>query len=109
MRRHNISLMGLTEIRWKRRGDIENDGFRILYSKGEESQRGVSLLLCKKAAKAVKEMELTSDRMVVRLRVDGVDLNVVVVYMSTSAHVDEEVEGIYEQIEDKIEGLPNKE
>ena len=47
--------------------------------------------------------------MMVRLRTDPVDLNVVVVYMPTSAHVDEEAEGNYEQIEDKIEGLPNRE
>ena len=50
-----ISLMGLTEIRWKGRSDIEDDGFRILYSGGEKSQREVNLLLCKKAAKAVKK------------------------------------------------------
>ena len=37
MRRHNISLMGLTGIRWKGRDDIEDDGFSILYSRGEES------------------------------------------------------------------------
>ena len=46
--------------------------------------------------------------MMVRLRADPVALNVVVVYMPTLAHVDE-VEGIYEQIEDKIGGLPNRE
>ena len=38
MRRHNISLMGLTEIRLKGRGDIEDDGFRILYLGSEGSQ-----------------------------------------------------------------------
>ena len=66
-----------------------------------KSQRGESLLLCKKAAKAVKEGESIRDRMMmVRLRADPVDLNVVVVYMPTSAHVDEEVEEIYEQIKD---------
>ena len=47
--------------------------------------------------------------MMARLRADPVDLSVVVVYMPTSAHDDEEVEEIYEQIEDKIEGLPNRE
>ena len=45
MRRHEISLMGVTEIRWKGRGDIESDGFRILYAGGEKSQQGVNLLL----------------------------------------------------------------
>ena len=58
MRRHKISLMGLTEIRWKGRGDIESDEFRISYSGGEKIQQGVSLLLlCKEAAKAVKKVE----------------------------------------------------
>ena len=95
--------MGLTEIRWEGRDDIEDDGFRIVNSGGEESQRGVSLLLCKEAAKAVKELECISDRMMmVRLRADPVNLNVVVAYMQTSAHVDEEVEEIYERIEDKM-------
>ena len=47
--------------------------------------------------------------MMVRLRADPVDLNVVVVYMATLAHVDEEVEKSYEQMEDKMGGLPNRE
>ena len=46
--------------------------------------------------------------MMVRLRADTADFNVVVAYMPTSAHDDEQVEGIYEQIKDKIEGLPNR-
>ena len=46
--------------------------------------------------------------MMVRLRTDPVDLNVGVVFMPTSAHGDEAVEEIYEQIEDKIRGLPNR-
>ena len=44
----------------------------------------------------------------VRWRADPVDLNVVVAYMPTSAHVDKEVEEIYEHIEDKMERLPNR-
>ena len=47
--------------------------------------------------------------MMVRLRADPVDRNVVVVYMPISAHVGEKVEKIYEQIEDKMEGLRNRE
>ena len=55
-------------------------------------------------------MECISDRMMmVRLRADPVDLNVVVVYMPISSHVNEIVKEIYKQIKDKIEGLPNRE
>ena len=44
----------------------------------------------------------------VRLRADPVDLNVVLLYMPTSDHVDEEVEEIYEQMKDKMGGLSNR-
>ena len=54
-------------------------------------------------------MECISDRMIiVRLRADQVDLNEVEVYMPSPAHVDEEVEEIYEQMEGKIKWLPNR-
>ena len=46
-------------------------------------------------------MECIRDKMMmVRLRADLVDLNVVVVYMPTSAHVNEKVKKIYEHIKD---------
>ena len=106
MRRHNISLMGLTEIRWKRRGDIEDDGLRILFQEGKR----VSLFLCMETANVVKEVECISDRMMImRLKAASVDIHVKIAYMPTSAHVDEEMVELYEQMEDKIEGLPNRE
>ena len=58
----------------------------------------------------MKEVECISDRMMmVKLRADPVDLNLVVADMPTSTHVDEKVEEICEQIEDKMGGLPNRE
>lgn len=98
-------MLGMTEVRWKDQGDINiNSGdYRMIYLGGHETQCGVTLLLDKQTSQAKVEVDCCSGRlMVVRWCRTPVDLLVVVVYMPTSDHLDEEVEELYERIEEKL-------
>ena len=100
---HKVNIIGITEVRWHGTGDIWNDNYRVIYSGGQESQRGVAIMMDKKTAECVKRVECISDRlMMVLLSAEPVDILAFCVYMPTSDYEDEEVEDIYEQMEELI-------
>ena len=81
-------------------GDFVNDGVRVIYAGGDDSQRGVAVLLDRTAAKCVTSVERHSDRLlVVNLHASPRDIVLIQVYMPTTAHTDEEVDVLYEQME----------
>ena len=99
----NIQILGLTEIRWKGKGDIYSDDVRIIYFGGTEREGGVAILLDRHAAQSVDRVEPINDRLLmVRLRGDPVDIMVVVAYMPTGTHPDEEIEKMYDSIEEVL-------
>ena len=44
MRRNSLSIMGVSEVRWKDGGDFVSDGYRVLYEGGPTCQRGVAVI-----------------------------------------------------------------
>src|SRR5579864_4975142 len=36
MKRNNLNVLGISEVRWTEEGDFESDGYRIIYSGGRE-------------------------------------------------------------------------
>ncbi|XP_063585381.1 craniofacial development protein 2-like [Penaeus indicus] len=81
----------------------------MIYSGGEKAERGVAVLLDKQVRQAVKEVDCCSDRpMVVRLSGRPVDIVVIIVYMPTSDQPDEEVEDVYDKIEEKVASCKGK-
>ena len=105
MDRMRVSILGLSEVRWKGRGDFVSDGYRVIYSCGEESQRGVAVIMHKDVAGKVSKVMQQNDRLLlVKIKAEPVDMIIIQTYMPTSAHCDEEVEGIYEQIEELVDG-----
>ena len=100
MKRGKINILGLSEVRWKENGDFTCERVRIIYAGGSESQRGVASLLDEETAKCVTSTEVHEDRIVV-LRIQAQPTNIVViqVYMPTSTHSDEEMDVVYEKLE----------
>lgn len=103
MSKNNINMLGMTEVRWKKTGDTNSDSYRVIHSGGDQSQRGVALILDRTSGQAVSEVECMSDRLM-RVRLSGtpVDIVVIVVYMPTTDYEDEDVEEIYEQMEEAV-------
>ena len=109
MDRGNIDALGLCEVRWKDSGDYWSDSYRVIYSGGVESQRGVAIVLNAKLGMRVVNIEQVSDRIVVvEIKARPTNFVLVQVYMPTSNHREEEVDGVYEQIEEIIREVPGK-
>lgn len=100
-------IVGLAEVR--RHGEnLENlQSGNLLYTRGKEhdSQSGVGFLIHKDIAKNVTDYKSTSDRvaMIVLQLNNRYSMKIVQVYMPTTAHPDEEIEEIYEEIEELLD------
>jgi hypothetical protein len=104
MNRNKINILGISEVRWKDVGDFESDSIRVIYSGGKESQRGVAILLDSTVAKRVTRIIQHSDRLVmVKVQAEPTDLVIIQVYMPTTGHDDEEVDNVYEELENIID------
>ena len=103
MKRNGLNVLGMSEVRWKECGDFESKGYRVVYSGGMVKERGVAIVLDYETAKRVVEVEQYSDRvLMVKLQTEPVDIVLEQVYMPTSDHDDEEIETMYEQLDDII-------
>src|SRR5580698_888211 len=97
----NLNVLGVSAVRWTEDGDFESDGYRLIYSGGKQRERGVAVILDGNTAKRVIEIKRCGDRMMM-IKMQGELVNVVLIqiYMPTSEHSDEEVEEMYEQLEE---------
>ena len=104
MHMNGLSILGLSEVRWKESKDIISDGITIISTAAAKGQGGVTILLDGETAKRLMKIVQHSERLVlVKVQAEPVDLVIIQVYMPTSAHEDTEVEEIYEQLNDLIE------
>jgi len=103
MRRMRMNILGLSEVRWKGVGDYMSGDVRVIYAGGEESQRGVAVILDQEAAKRVVKVIQHSDRLIlVKVQAEPVDLVFIQIYMPTTEHDDSEVEELYDAVEELL-------
>src|SRR6218665_3602860 len=113
--RFNVSteseiLSDLSEVRWKEGGDFTSDGVRVIYTEGKGGQSGVAILLEERIAKCVIRAESYKDRLLMlMIKAYPVDIVVIQVYMPTGASEEEEVDSIYEVIEEKLSNIKGSE
>ena len=99
--RKRLSIMGVGEVRWRDGGDFVSDWYRVLYLGGPTCQQGVEVIAEAKVAERVTEIDRFGDRiMVVKVKVDPVDMVIVQAYLLTTDYEDEEVEKVYDQLEE---------
>ena len=100
MKRMNINILGLSEMRWKGAGCITSDGYKVLYSGGDQGHRGTGIILDADTAKAVKGYWAVSDRVIVtKLQGKPFDIGIIQVYAPTADKDEEELEKFYEAVE----------
>src|SRR6478609_874686 len=98
--RNRLNIMGVSEIRWKDGGDFVSDGYRVMYAGGPTCQR-VAVIAEAKVAERVTEIDRLGDRiMVVKVKADPVDMVIVQAYLPTADYEEEEVEKLYDQLEE---------
>jgi exonuclease III len=76
----------------------------MYYSRGDRAKRGVTIVVHNSIVKSVVKKSVYSDRIVaVKLKVEPVSILIVQVYMPTSEYEDDEVEEMYDVIEEILE------
>ena len=100
MTRVNISILGISELKWTRMGKFNSDDHYIYYC-GQDSLRrnGVTLIVNKRVQNAVLGCSLKINRMISE-NIQGKPFNITViqVYAPTTNAKEGEVERFYEDL-----------
>ena len=110
MARVNISILGISELKWTGMGEFNSDDRYIHYC-GQESLRrnGVAITVNKRVWNAVLGCSLKNDRMIsVCFQGKPFSIMVIQVYAPTSNTEEAEVEQFYENLQDLLELTPKK-
>ena len=95
--------MGLAEPRWKGSGDFYDDDYGIIYSGGNECQRGTAIILDKVTASCVTDIQQYNVRlMMIKINAKPMRIMILQVYLPAGEYDDSEVDEIYDHIEDVI-------
>ena len=105
MERMKMNVLGLTETHIKGVDDCyiksikTKKNFRVIYSGGEESRRGVAIIIDNDTNKALKYYNTYSERILyVKIKGKHHDTLMIQVYAPTTEYSDEDVEEFYDEI-----------
>ena len=108
--RVNVDILGISKLKWTGKGEFNSDGHFIYYC-GQESLRrnGVAIIVNRRVQNIVLGCNLKNNRMI-SVRFQGKPFNIMViqVYASTSNAEEAEVEWFYEDLQDLLELIPQK-
>ena len=101
MKRTKLNILGLSEVKWKKSGDCYFEGYRFISVGGGRGQRGVAIVLDPETAQRVTNVVQDCGDRIVKVKIEAEPRNLVViqVYMPTSDSEEEEIEEMYEKLE----------
>jgi exonuclease III len=108
----NISITWIAETHWKTNGHFTTlNGNLIISSSNEaEAANGVAVIVNKKIKEAITGYQLVNDRiLVVKFRVQPVNLNGIQVYAPTSLSSKEDIQHFYNCLSEIIKKIPQRE
>jgi len=101
MKRLEIGIMGVSEMRWPDSGQCDIEDHQVLYSGTSTGahQHGVGIILKKSLAKYVTNFVPVSERiMLVQMSCTPIPLNIIQVYAPTADSTDVDLEIFYEEL-----------
>ena len=110
MARVNVSILGISELKWTRMGEFNSDDHYIYYCRQESLRRNrVAIMVNKRVRNAVLGCNLKNDRMI-SVRFQGKPFNIMViqVYAPISNSEKAEVKWFYKDLQDLLELTPQK-
>ena len=110
MQKNEVSILGVSEVRWKGEGEIRSGDYTVYYSEGERAEKGVAILVHKSVVRSVVKKIVYNDSIIaIKLQAEPINILMIQVYMPTSEHEDEfeELCGIIEEILEE-DGKGNK-
>ncbi|XP_063593176.1 craniofacial development protein 2-like [Penaeus indicus] len=94
--RLHINIMGISEMRWTGAGAISSENHKIVYSGGEQHERGVGIIADSKTSKALLGYWAVSDRILLaRFK----DISIIQAYAPTTKSSDEDIDRFYAQLD----------
>ena len=99
----NINILGISELKWTRKGKFNSDDHYIYYC-GQESLRrnGVAIIVNKTVLNAVLGCSLKNDRMI-SVHFQGKPFNSTTIQVYAPTSNAEEAEQFYEDLQDLLE------
>ncbi|PNF31637.1 hypothetical protein B7P43_G17185 [Cryptotermes secundus] len=95
---------GVSEVSWKGQGEIRSGDYTVYYSGGEQAERGVAIVVHKSVVRSVVKKIVCNDRIIaLELKAEPVDILIMQVYTPTSEYDDDEVEEVYDTIEEILQ------
>jgi len=109
MQKNEVSVLGVSEVRWKGQGEIRSGDYTVYYSGSERAEKSVAIVVHESIVRSVVKKVVYNDRIIaIKLHAAPVGILMMQVYMPTS---DEEVEELYDITEEILEkdgkGDPN--
>ena len=110
MARVNVSILGISELKWTGMGEFNSDDHYIYYCRQESFIRnGVAIMVNKRVQNAVLGCNPQNDRMIsVCFQGKPFNITVIRVYAPTSNAEESEVDCFYEDLQDLPELTPKK-
>uniref|UniRef100_A0A8D8Q762 Craniofacial development protein 2 n=1 Tax=Cacopsylla melanoneura TaxID=428564 RepID=A0A8D8Q762_9HEMI len=112
MERMNISIMGISEMRWPDASYCDIERHRVYFSGSTNGklEYGVGIIVHKDIVKHVSNFVPVNDRiMLLQINSSPVNTNIIQAYAPTTDHSDEEVQLMYDQIQNILKKLPKHE
>ena len=53
MQKNKLSVLGVSEVRWTGQGEIRSGDYTVYYSRGEQAERGVAIVVHKSVVRSV--------------------------------------------------------
>ena len=83
MRRLNLAIVGISEVRWNEENDFWSEDFRIKNTKGLKVQAGVGIIMNKEIGNKILYYKQQSERLImVKIDTKPVVTTVIQVYLS---------------------------
>ena len=100
MERLKLNVLGLSEVRWIGARSFTTDNFTIIYSGGDQHEKGVGILLDKETSKSIKGFWEVSDRVVlVKLNGKPFNISIIQVYAPTADYDEDAITNFYEELD----------
>ena len=64
MKKNEVSVLGVSEVRWKGQGEIRRFDYTVYYSGGERAERGVAIVVHKNIVISVVKKIVCNDRII---------------------------------------------
>ena len=98
-----LDILGIAETHWVEEGKIIKENHTMIYSGGEMHRKGVGILMKNNIARSMLGFWAISERVIMlKLQAKPFNINIIQVYAPTLDCEDEEVEKLYQEINNGI-------